>query len=86
MHDIVGLEHFGKYFSDFKEDFIIIGGVATVVQLQQLGFDARVTKDINMVIVSHPNSDFSQKLTTYIQKGGYTIQHNQDCQYSFIVF
>ena len=29
MHDIVGLEHFGRYFSDFKEDFIIIGGVAT---------------------------------------------------------
>ncbi len=86
MHDIVGLEHFGKYFSDFKEDFIIIGGVATVVQLQQLGFDARVTKDIDMVIVSHPNSDFTQKLTTYIQKGGYTIQHNKDGQYSFYRF
>lgn len=51
MHDIVGLEHFSEYFSDFKEDFIIIGGVATVIQLNQLGFDTRVTKDIDMIIL-----------------------------------
>ena len=86
MHKIVGLEHFGNYFSDFKEDFIIIGGVATVIQLEQLGFDARVTKDIDMVIVSHPKSDFTDKLTSYIQQGGYTIQYNKDGQYSFYRF
>jgi hypothetical protein len=86
MHDIVGLEHFGNYFSDFKEDFIIIGGVATVIQLNQLGFDARVTKDIDMVIVSHPNSDFTSKFTTYIQNGGYKIECNSDGRYSFYRF
>ncbi len=86
MDNIRGLEHFRDSFSDFKDDFIIIGGVATVIQLNQLGFDARVTKDIDLVVVSHPKSDFTNKLTTYIQKGGYDIQYNQEGQYSFYRF
>lgn len=48
---IHGLDKFREYFQDFKDNYVIIGGLASYLLLDDAGFDmARATKDIDLVL------------------------------------
>lgn len=34
---IRGLDHFRRYFNDYSEEFILVGGVATYLLLEEVG-------------------------------------------------
>lgn len=74
MADIQGLNHFAEFFSDVNEMFVIIGGVASTVLMNQAGQEFRPTKDIDLVIIANPSQPFTTKLKRYIEEAGYEIQ------------
>jgi predicted nucleotidyltransferase len=49
-----GLDTFKKYFKQFTDNYVIIGGTACDIIINQAGFIPRATKDID-IIVSHFN-------------------------------
>lgn len=54
------LENFRAYMSGFRSRHVVIGGVATVLTLENRGLPARATKDVDMIICQ-PESKFYMK-------------------------
>lgn len=73
-----GLSHFMENFSAESNEFVIIGGIATMFGLEDSGIKARATKDIDLVVLSNPNLNFADKIKKYVRDGGYQISERTD--------
>ena len=69
---IKGLDVFKEYFSDFNEQYVIIGGVACDIVFEDSDLSFRATKDIDMVlIVEALTPEFGRRFWDFIVAGGY---------------
>lgn len=68
---VQGLDKFVEYFKDFKRDYVVIGGLATAMVMNQLDFTFRATKDIDLVVISNDNEEFLKRLLSFIELAGY---------------
>lgn len=69
-----GIATFTNYFKEFKEDYVVIGGLATAMVMNDLGFTARATKDIDLVVISKNNEAFIKALLQFVQQGQYVTR------------
>lgn len=84
---IRGLDHFREYFSEYSENFILIGGVASYLLLSVAGSRrVRATKDLDIVLVLKPSAKFLVAFKAYISSGGYEIQVGGKGRASFYRF
>ena len=75
---VEGLDKFREFLGSYSDNYIIIGGTACNVILENAGTVPRVTHDIDMiVVVEHLTKDFVSAFWTFIRKGGYTIEKRQ---------
>lgn len=44
-----GLDKFREYMGGFRSHYVVIGGLATVLTLEDSGLPARATKDVDMM-------------------------------------
>ena len=72
-NDLVhGLTHFSDFFEDYKDDYIIIGDVATALNQKRYGVAAKATKDIDLIVLDNKqSSDFVNKFVDYVKKANY---------------
>jgi hypothetical protein len=74
---VKGLEVFGKYFSDFKDQYVIIGGAACDIHIQSAELTPRATKDIDMILIIEAlSSEFVNRFWDFIVDGEYERQEN----------
>ena len=67
-----GLDIFKKYFEQYPENYVIIGGTACDIIIDEAGFVPRATKDIDIILVVEAlNSDFVKHLWQFINDGKY---------------
>lgn len=66
-----GIDKFREYFKDDTDSYVIIGGLATALIVGDLGFIARATKDIDLVVISKDNEEFIKKFLRFIKQGDY---------------
>lgn len=67
-----GLEKFKQYFSRHPNSFVLIGGTACTLVMEELGLEFRSTKDIDMVlIVEALSEEFVSDFWRFIEAGGY---------------
>ena len=66
-----GIDSFTEYFKEYRSDYVVIGGLATAMVMHDLGFVARATKDIDLVVISKNNEAFIKRLLQYINAAGY---------------
>ena len=78
LDNVVGFEHFVKFFSEFRDHYVVIGGIATIFSLEAAGALGRPTKDIDLVVLANPNKFFADKLREYITSGGYQIESDAE--------
>ena len=75
---VEGLDRFRTELGSYSENYIVIGGTACNVVLEEAGTEPRVTHDIDMiVIVEHLKKEFVSAFWTFIHQGGYTIEKRQ---------
>lgn len=48
---IQGLDTFRVHFAQFADRYVLIGGVAASLAMEDAGLDFRATKDLDMVLV-----------------------------------
>ena len=48
---VKGLDTFKKYFKDYSGNYVIIGGTACDIIIDDAGFEARATKDIDIIYI-----------------------------------
>lgn len=69
-----GLEKFKEYMKDFSSDYVIIGGTATVMALEENDLPARATKDIDMIVIFQPDTKhFMKRFWEFVKAGGYKL-------------
>lgn len=84
---IRGLSHFKRSFKDYSEEFILVGGVATYLLLDEVGAErVRATKDLDIVIVMNPKIEFLNALKSYVRDGEYEIQKGPASKSTFYRF
>ena len=67
-----GLDTFRTWFEDYSDNYIIIGGSACDAALSEAGFTARVTKDIDIVLIIEAlTEDFVSQFWKFIRAAGY---------------
>lgn len=71
---VKGLDKFKEYFSEFKENYIIIGGTACSIILRDADIKPRATKDIDIIlVVENMTPDFGRKFWQFIRDGNYKM-------------
>lgn len=79
MAQIRGLEVFGAAFSAYREQFVLIGGVASWLTMDEAGQSFRATKDLDVVLVIEAlNAEFVGAFWEFVRAGGYTIRQIGD--------
>lgn len=75
MAEIRGLGVFGQHFSDFRDHYVLIGGVASWLTMDGAGQSFRATKDLDIVLVIEAlNAEFAGAFWAFIRAGRYAIR------------
>ena len=68
-----GLDRFIQEFSLYKDAFVIIGGLASTLNMARFNLEFRVTKDFDLVVlVKDGNEPFFYALRAFLREGGYS--------------
>lgn len=82
-----GIHIFREHFSNFKEQYTVIGGFACDLLMTDAGLDFRQTVDIDMVlIVEALTTDFAKAFWTFIEDGGYQARQRSNGKPEFYRF
>lgn len=46
-----GLDIFRRHFADFTDRYVLIGGVAATLAMEEVGLNFRATKDLDLVLI-----------------------------------
>lgn len=69
---VKGLDRFADFFAGDEAHYVLIGGVATYLALEDAGLQARATKDLDIVLcIEALDARFGEKLWAFIDQGGY---------------
>lgn len=69
---VAGLDKFKEHFATYTDQYVLIGGVATVLALEERGLEARATKDLDIVLcVEVLNAEFVQAFWEFVAAGDY---------------
>jgi hypothetical protein len=72
---IKGLGLFRHHFESYTDRYVIIGGVAASLVMEEAGLDFRATKDIDLVLVVEAmDVEFGQHFWEFIKVGGYEVR------------
>lgn len=67
-----GIEAFKAFFKDFVDNYIIIGGTACDIHIEEAGFTPRATKDFDIIlIVEALSKEFVIQFWEFIKEGNY---------------
>lgn len=86
--DYAGLSHFQEYCKEFDEHYVVVGGFATVMLLdEELGEGhGKATFDIDLVLLTNNSVELAQRIKQYITDGKYDIQVGEKDQYKYYRF
>ena len=69
---VKGIDQFRAHFEDFNDRYVLIGGAACFLALDEAGLDFRVTKDLDIVLcVEALDAEFAATFWAFVKKGKY---------------
>lgn len=84
---VKGLDVFADFFAGDEAHYVLIGGVATQLVLEDVGLPARATKDLDIVLcIEALNTAFGEKLWAFIAQGGYDVRQQGEAPRRFYRF
>lgn len=84
---VKGLTRFRDYFADYKDCYVLIGGVALWLVMDDAGLEPRGTRDLDIVLcIEALDSGFGTLFWQFINEGGYQIQEKSSGEKTFYRF
>ncbi len=84
---VKGLDVFRDYFRDYADKYILIGGTACDLAMEEAGLSFRATKDLDIVLcIEVLDRDFVKLFWDFISRGGYQIQEKASGKKQFYRF
>ncbi len=75
---VKGLERFKEHFARFEDNYVIIGGTACDITLQNTDMRPRATDDIDMIlVVEKMTAEFGQRFWDFIALGEYKTRQRK---------
>ncbi len=72
---VKGIDQFKAHFTGFADRYVLIGGAACYLAMEEAGLEFRVTKDLDIVLcVETLDAEFVGVFWDFIRKGGYKNQ------------
>lgn len=76
---VVSIDRFRAHFSGHDHQYVLIGGAACELLMEEAGLDFRATKDLDIVlIVEALDPAFSETFMAFVQAGGYEIRQRSE--------
>ncbi|ABW66043.1 hypothetical protein [Desulfosudis oleivorans] len=84
---IIGLDKFAAHFSGYRDRYLLIGGAAVWLILEEAGIEPRATRDLDIVLCLEAlDPDFGAVFWDFIKAGGYKIQEKSTGKKNFYRF
>lgn len=84
---VKGLDTFKKYFADYQEQYVLIGGAACDLLFESNSVPFRSTRDLDVVlIIDALTPEFGEKLWEFIQEGQYRNKSTNEEKNQFYRF
>lgn len=84
---VSGIDIFREHFSNFKDQYTVIGGFACDLLMTDAGLDFRQTVDIDMVLtVEALTTEFAKAFWEFIDQGGYQARQRSNGKPEFYRF
>lgn len=84
---VEGLERFAEYFAAFADQYVLIGGAACTLAMEDVGQSFRATKDLDIVLcVETLKPDFVAAFWQFVRAGAYQIQEKATGQRQYYRF
>lgn len=82
-----GLNRFKAHFEAFSDRYVLIGGTACSLAMEDVGLEFRATKDLDIVLcIEALDGAFVQAFWEFIRKGNYRIQEKSTGKKQFYRF
>jgi len=76
---VKGLDLFQKHFEGYSDQFLLIGGTAATLAMEQAGLEFRATKDLDIVLhIEVLKPAFGTAFWEFVEKGGYEIRESSE--------
>lgn len=76
---VAGVDRFRAHFSGHEHQYVLIGGAACELIMEEAGLDFRATKDLDIVlIVEALDPAFSDTFMAFVESGGYEIRQRSE--------
>lgn len=76
---VKGLDVFQNWFADHVDQYVLIGGSAASLTMEDAGLDFRATKDLDIVLhVEALTPQFGQTFWRFVEAGRYGIRQASD--------
>lgn len=76
---VKGLDTFRAAFAEHADRYVLIGGVAASLTLEEAGIEFRATRDLDIVLIIEALDDvFGAEFWEFIKRGGYTERQALD--------
>ena len=74
-----GLDIFREYFAGHADQFVLIGGTAATLAMEEAGLEFRATKDLDIVLhIEALRPSFGEAFWSFVEAGGYEIRQASD--------
>ena len=84
---VKGLEVFKNHFKEFSDKYVLIGGTACSLAMEDAGLDFRATEDLDIVLhVEALDVDFVTAFWAFVKAGEYEIQQKSSGEPKFYRF
>lgn len=76
---VIGVDRFRAHFAGHEHQYVLIGGAACELIMDEVGLDFRATKDLDIVlIVEALDSAFAERFWTFVEDGGYEVRQRSE--------
>ena len=74
-----GLDVFREHFAGHADQFVLIGGTAATLAMEEAGLEFRATKDLDIVLrLEALSPSFDEVFWSFVEAGGYEIRQASD--------
>lgn len=88
---MVGVDKLREFLGEFKSNYVVIGGTACNLNLEEADLQGRATKDIDMIVVCEAiTPEYVKRFWEFIYAGGYSLwqvknnDEDKKCFYRFV--
>ena len=77
---VKGLDLFRERFREYSDRYVLIGGAACDLAMQEAGLEFKATKDLDIVLcIEALDTAFVEAFWAFVREGGYQVQERAEC-------